>query len=1126
MSVHAPGSDQVQRERALDPLRSFIVQAPAGSGKTELLIQRYLRLLATADEPEEVLAVTFTLKAAGEMRSRVVAALNSVDGPEPAEPHLRRSRELAASLLRDPRRRDWQLARHPSRLSISTIDAVNSWLAGRAPLAAGMSSLRRVSDSCHELYREAARGTLGLLMEPSVARHIEAVLEHLDGDTSHFERLIVDMLPRRDQWLRQVLAARDERRAMEKPLHALAVRCLDRLDRLFTERQKAELVDLLAYAAGQLQEHGRTLPYLDAWVGRSVFPRPDPALLDCWRALPELLLTTQGTVRAKLDVRTGFPRKGPEKSRMVAVLAECAQAPELCERLKELRGLPGVTYADDQWEVLQHLSVVLRYAAAQLHLVFAARGMTDFAAVAADALEVLGSGEAPSDVALALDHRLRHILVDEFQDTSRSQYELLSRLIEGWEPGDGRTLFLVGDPMQSIYRFRQAEVGIFMAVQSRGIGMLHPEFLQLSVNFRSRPAVVDWVNEVFSRTFPTVDDPLLGRVAYASCHSGHTVHPGATVALHWTAGDGDEEARAVARIVRQALTETADGKICILVRSRNHAAPLLAALRRSRIHFVAPEIENLSFSAPAQDLLALTRALLHPADRLAWIGVLRAPWCGLSLKDLHVLVGGTPHSVVPELLDDAQRCQQLSAQGRAAVALLSTVYERAQQARGRRSLRDLVEGAWLELGGPATLEEEAQLESASAFLDAVDAVDIGGDCPDVLALTEEIARRKGSLGSGAARVRLMTIHKAKGLEFDTVILPALGRSTRADPSPLLAWQEIDLGGEQGAVVMAPLTPTGGERDRLHGYLLALEEKKQSAEADRLLYVACTRAQRCLHLVAGIAIERDPASGLIRVGKPRARSLLAHLWPVLGDDACRQAARLVPGPAADPSTTAWVQPLIKRLPSDWHAPAPAPPLRIPHPATANTDDVVVYDWASRWAMHAGSVVHRWLQVFAEEGPENFHRSQLASLQPIWRRELSDLGLEGELLQRACARVRNALDGVLADARGRWILRADHAEAQCEMALTVCAGDGYRQLVIDRSFVTDDGCRWLIDYKTSTHEGGNLAGFIAAECERHRPQLALYRGALMALDQRPVRTALYFPILAVFQEIEFNERSETS
>src|SRR4029079_5189052 len=120
----------------------------------------------------------------------------------------------------------------------------------------------------------------------------------------------------------------------------------------------------------------------------------------------------------------------------------------------------------------------------------------------------------PTDLALALDYRIRHLLVDEFQDTSISQYELAARRPQGGEPGAGRTVFAVGDPMQSIYLFREAEVGLFLEARRSGIGSVELEALELSANFRSQAGIVEWVNETFSGVMPPREDAIAGAVAY------------------------------------------------------------------------------------------------------------------------------------------------------------------------------------------------------------------------------------------------------------------------------------------------------------------------------------------------------------------------------------------------------------------------------------------------------------------------------------------------------------------------------------------------------------------------------------------------------------------------------------
>ena len=133
------------------------------------------------------------------------------------------------------------------------------------------------------------------------------------------------------------------------------------------------------------------------------------------------------------------------------------------------------------------------------------------------------------DLALRLDYQLHHILVDEFQDTSWTQFNLLEKLTAGWQAGDGRTLFIVGDGMQSCYGFRNADVSLFLRARDSGIGPVTLQPLQMSVNFRSDAAVVGWVNEVFAEAFPLHDDVLRGGVCYSASEASKATEPAAGV---------------------------------------------------------------------------------------------------------------------------------------------------------------------------------------------------------------------------------------------------------------------------------------------------------------------------------------------------------------------------------------------------------------------------------------------------------------------------------------------------------------------------------------------------------------------------------------------------------------------
>ena len=200
-------ADERVREVALDPAYSFIVQAPAGSGKTGLLIQRYLRLLTTVSRPEEVVAMTFTRKAAAEMRERVFEALAGVHHRAPVDAHQRKTWDLARTLAQHAEREKWELAMHPSRLAIQTIDAWCAKLTRSAPLSAGIGLISGVTEEASALYAEASRRTvLARPMPPPIA----SLLRYLDNRIDRLIGLIAGMLGERDQWLPWLVAAKHE----------------------------------------------------------------------------------------------------------------------------------------------------------------------------------------------------------------------------------------------------------------------------------------------------------------------------------------------------------------------------------------------------------------------------------------------------------------------------------------------------------------------------------------------------------------------------------------------------------------------------------------------------------------------------------------------------------------------------------------------------------------------------------------------------------------------------------------------------------------------------------------------------------------------------------------------------
>lgn len=1112
--------DRQQRLQALDPARSFIVQAPAGSGKTELLIQRFLTLLGQVEQPEAVVAVTFTRKAAAEMRHRVISALRSASEPQPDTPHEARTWKLAQAALAQNNKLNWSLTEQPSRLRIQTIDSLCALLVRQMPWVSRLGASLGPEENAGHLYLQAARRTLAMLDSDQAAVNVSAdlsrLLAYLDNDVTTVEQLLSTMLGKRDQWLRHV----DERppstvlrKDLERSLERVVERALERVAAEFPIEFRDLTVGLACFAAGNLRELKRASA-LDACFELPEFPDSTLESLPHWLGLAEMFLSRQGTRRQTLNKNQGFPPTDLGRGAKAA-WNSIELDDDAVSALHALRSLPSSHFDDGQWDVLAALMHLLPIAVCQLQLVFRDEGSVDFTEIAIRARNALGTDEVPTALAFALDCQIQHLLVDEFQDTSQSQYDLLARLIGDWQPGDGRTLFLVGDPMQSIYGFREAEVGLFLSTRANGIAAVRPEPLTLSVNFRSCPGIVDWVNRAMSEAFPETENVLTGAVTYEPSVPFEGGGPDRPVRLHpfLTDAPPPEEARRVIEIIEEAQSKNPCGTTAVLVLARSHLFHIVAALRQCGKKFRAVEIDALGERPVVQDLMSLTRALLHPGHRLAWLSILRAPWCGLRLADLDALVKGDSTSAVWDLIRDPARQEQLSPDGRTRVDRLIPLLGNALARRGRLPVRRWVESLWIALGGPACLETRADLEDAAAALDLLERSTDGMQLRDETGFAEEVARLYAPSDVEAGEgLQLMTIHKAKGLEFDTVILPGLGRLTRHDDPRLLRRLEF-MDGDLSRLLLAPIPQAAGDKDPLYDYLRGIDWEKRVHENTRLLYVAATRARKSLHLLGHTRL--DPQGAGLR--SPNSRSLLAKIWTTVEPEFSESLEDRVVE-EEDTAETVTAEPPgipLRRLAAGWR---PLPPLEDvvwePRKQLPDTEDPgprqPTFEWAGELQRRVGTVVHRMLQQVRAPDRLDFSRDTLLAA-------LRQEGLDGRKLDEAQSRAVSALTNMTGDDRGRWILSL-HQDDQREYALSTVVQGRVRRHVLDRTFVAG-GTRWIIDYKTGSHTGGSTEIFLDNEQERYRAQLESYARVFRSMDSRPIRLGLYFPMLQGWREWVF-------
>jgi len=1015
---------------------------------------------------------------------------------------------LARRALEHSKQLDWNLLDLPAQLRISTIDSFCRDLALQQPLISGLGGSLEIAEQPTELYRRAARRTLeeiGKAGSP-VGPAAETLLLWRDNNWREMEDLLVNMLGERDRWMHAFVLAGDQN----------------------WEELRERLELSLAHAAPEASERG---------------------------------------------------------------------------------------YTEGEWAIVRACFALLRHAVARLRVTFAEAGVVDFIEVAQIALNVLrGEDDRPTDAAMAVADRIRHLLVDEFQDTSRRQHELLGHLIAAWPQPEGRTCFVVGDPMQSIYFFRDADAELFPRVESIGLDIpneaaLHFDSVHLNANFRTEPSLVRRLNEIFTRVFaaddgsgiqfaealPEREDPAPSgpqlvadrspRMALHLEFIPQTMRANARGVTRERKAEIQAQREAAAQkqtdeivdLIRKRLPEmekarAAEDKyrIAVLGRTRSALTPVAQALRDAEIPFRAVELEPLRDRAEIIDALALARALFNPEDRVAWLGVLRAPWCGLSLADLHTLTSADDEELksrpVPDLL--AERAPLLSEEGRIAAARVAGAAAfavRMQSARATASLGTRVEQVWLRLGGAQCVDATARanLDLLWRCLD-----DLPQGEPDLLgaALDAALADLKALPDPEAGvdcGVQLMTMHGAKGLEFEVVIVPELQASSGHNKPEMLSWLErglppgaaADGTNEITEFLVAPFPPKGADRGSTKAWVDRVRRERERQEMRRILYVAATRAREELHLFARPAYrtEKDGKQTLLEPSE----SLLKTAWPAFAEEVkdCFgqwQAAHELKEIAED-SQTENIPGLVEsiaasgeegllQMPSPDVSPDARPTRMRRLPMSYQTaSDAFSFAaeepliGASRlYERHEGGLisralgkaVHDFLRHFAQLRVTETTQAAEAKLARIGPRIAANLrasGIDASEAERIAAQALEIVLRAASDPQAQWIL-APHADAASETRWTGVIAGNLHTVEVDRVFragptplaTAGSDTWWIVDYKSADYKTahGDSLDPQTALTELHRifaPQIEAYAKVLRNLHGADacVRGGLYYP-----------------
>ena len=1106
-------SDQHARQSALDPTRSFIVQAPAGSGKTGLLVYRLLTLLARVEQPQAVLAITFTRKATAEMRERLVALLYKAKRGEISNDSFEQQGiDLAHEVLKQDARYGWRLLETPHQLSISTIDAFCTRLSGSMPWLSRLGDRPRPSDDASKHYVVAVESVLRELIKANspLAPSLNLVMTELDYNYRKARSLFTTMLAKRDQWLRHLFgqnlaALRDD---IEQAWQQLIDEHIAQLEILLSDQDLAEMVSLGQHAATNFEQQGKQsilscLQNVDS----------KPGTIEHWQALAQLCLTNDGAWRKRITKTEGFISKQPQAEAIKDLLAGLADQPEIAEALHQLRGLPSPHYQDSDWQQLLALEAVLKTLAAELQLRFRATGECDYSEVtqrANFALNELGA----TDLSVRLDADIQHILVDEIQDTSYGQIDLLKKLTQSWH--QDRTLFLVGDPMQSIYRFREAEVSLFLQLANNTTTQLLPqikiEYLSLKQNFRSSSTLVSWFNSTFSEGFPKKNDVLNGAVSYVAASSSKSgVDAPVTAVL---ASSKQSEAELVCeQIVASIDTLPENAQVALLVRSRSQLNYLLPAIHASGIDYMGIDIQLLKNMPAVKDTVSLAKAICRSDDHVALMSVLRAPWLALNLHQLHDLSRCQKESNGLNLIETlAAKIDSIVINDVAKKLQIERFVSIMRQARSEYQqvgLAQVCRWAWRSLGGRESLMGVSEKNIEMVF-NMIASLEQGNDLPSLEALDEALEGlfAQPTADSDKAKLVISTMHKSKGLQYHTVILPGLGNSAKADSKDLMMWAESQNKQGKPQLYLAPLLAEHDAGQHFK-FLRALEAKRSQYESASLLYVAATRAEQRLIISANLKPDKHNEE---RPQSPIKSSLLACIWPAVKDSF--QYVKKV-----EPITDQFdaLNQTLQRLPSSY-APVFAPPIELHSQdqlTASDTRDVseLEFEWATEMATAVGLILHSMFEYHAHD---ILNLTISKELEKRWRKELQAMRVPFTKIDQAVARIVTAIENVQQDSDARFIFK-NYPDAENEMSISAFENGQVKPYRLDRTFTDESGTRWIVDYKSTVSRHPDPAAFAEQQVEqRHKSQLEYYGQLFRQLNQasgltQTIRLAVYFPLL---------------
>jgi len=851
--------DERARRLAVDPLRNVALEASAGTGKTRVLVDRYVRLLEAGVAPRNILAITFTRKAAAEMRQRVMATLRQ------------RHREGGISPAR------WREIRDAfGDISISTIDAFCLSLLHEFPLEAGVDPGFDLADETETpRFIESSLDSALAIGRAISLEDSDVALLFTELGEPRLRKALTALLDRR-------LVARDALnrflRGRDMSVNAACARLLHAL------RSSMSSIPFQAFIATGPAAAGFELIAHEVRELMADAPLPPPRLRALLDRLADLVLTQKGEARKRpLHTKAQF-RSTADYERHKVIIA--GLGPHVQSAIETFR-------RDINLVLARGVRRLFAIAQDEYRRTLDKHGVLDFADLLERTLKLLGQMEEFSRSRYRLESRYEHVLVDEFQDTSRAQWRLVRELVRAWSAGEGLShgpippsIFIVGDRKQSIYGFRDAEVSVLDAAADF-IDALRPDTparAAITRSFRSVRELLSFVNDVGEAIEKSPDRPDAFRYTETDAFPTLAGTPTETSAINVATADSDQrQAEAVAEEIARLLAEgvsvrdrhtgirrpIAPGDIGVLFRTRESHTLFEAALFKRRVPYYVYKGLGFFDAEEVKDVLAIVAYLADPASNLRAAALLRSRVVRLSDEALKLLAPGLAAALTGEtpaninLLPDDDRERLLLIRE----SIAGWIADADQVPPAEIIDRVLAESAYaVEIGGAGFAQARENLKKIRGLIRRIQnrGYITLGRLADYFAGLAAGGDESNAIIDAAEAVNLMTVHAAKGLEFPVVFIVNIGKGSGGTRDDIRVTAAPFAGDDdEDADPMVAITDHDNPADRD-------DDEKEHEETKRLVYVALTRARDRLYLCGTVtngklALQRGSIGRVLPAG---------------------------------------------------------------------------------------------------------------------------------------------------------------------------------------------------------------------------------------------------------------------